>query len=70
MPIQHAIRKVGPRPEPLTVSKLATEKDLEYRITARPEMISSGWMRIGRHMRTSFGKPDPMSKIVIVTESK
>jgi hypothetical protein len=42
MPIQHVIQKVGATPEALTVSKLATEKDLEDRITARPEMISSG----------------------------
>jgi hypothetical protein len=54
MPIQHAIWKVGPRPEPLTVSKLATEKDLENRITARPEMISSGGMLIGRQVRTRW----------------
>ena len=55
MPIQHAIWKVGATPEALTVSKLATEKDLEDMITARPEMISSGWMLIGRQVRTSFG---------------
>lgn len=39
----------------LTISKLATDKDLEGMNTARPEMISSGWMLIGRQMRTSFG---------------
>jgi hypothetical protein len=50
MPIQHAIWKVGATPEALTVSKLATEKDLEDMITARPEMISSGWMLIGRQV--------------------
>ena len=55
MPIQHAIWKVGATPEALTVSKLATEKDLEDMITARPEMISSDWMLIGRQVRTSFG---------------
>jgi hypothetical protein len=51
MPIQHAIWKVRATPEALTVSKLATEKDLEDRITARPEMISSDWMLIGRQVR-------------------
>jgi hypothetical protein len=56
MPIQNPIWKVGATPEALTVSKLATEKDLEDMITARPEMISSGWMRIGRQVRTSFGE--------------
>jgi hypothetical protein len=55
MPIQHAIQKFGVTPEALTVSILATEKDLEDRITARREMISSDWMRIGRQVRTSFG---------------
>ena len=55
MPIQHAIWKVGAKPEALAVSKLATEKDLEDMITARPEMISSGWILIGRQVRTSFG---------------
>ena len=53
MPIQHPIWKSGATPEALTVSKLATEKDLEEMITARPEMISSGWMRIGRQVRTN-----------------
>ena len=55
MPIQHAIWKVGATPEALTVSKLATEKDLEEMIAARAEMISSGWMLISRQVRTSFG---------------
>ena len=54
-PIQNPIWKSGATPEALTVSKLATEKDLEDMITARPEMISSGWMLIGRQVRTSFG---------------
>ena len=55
MPIQHAIWKVGATPEPLIVSKLATEKELEDMITARPEMISTGWMLIGRQVKTSYG---------------
>ncbi len=46
MPIQHAIWKVGATPEALTVSKFATEIDLEDMITAGPEMI-------GRHV---FGR--------------
>ena len=56
MSIQHAIWKVGATPEALTVSRLATEKDPEEMITALPEMISSGWMRIGRQVRASFGE--------------
>lgn len=55
MPIQHAIWKVGIEPEPLKISKLASEKYLEDMIAAKPEMISSGWMLIGRQIRTSFG---------------
>ena len=55
MPIQHAIWKVGSTPEPLPISKLDTEKDLEDMIAARPDMISSGWMLIGRQVRTSYG---------------
>lgn len=39
----------------LSVSKLATEKELEDMIMARPEMISPGGMLIGRQVRTSFG---------------
>jgi RecB family endonuclease NucS len=55
MLIQNPIWKAGATPETLTVSKLATEKDLEDMITARPEMISSGWLLVGRQVRTSFG---------------
>lgn len=55
MPIQHAIWKVGAAPEPLTVSKLATEKELEDMIAARPEILSSEWMLIGRQEKTGFG---------------
>jgi len=55
MPIQHAIWTVSPRPEPLLVSKLASEKELEDMITARPEILSAEWMLIGRQERTSYG---------------
>ena len=55
MPIQHAIWKVGDEPAPLTVSKLATEKELEDMIAARPEILSSEWMLIGRQEKTGFG---------------
>jgi hypothetical protein len=55
MPIQHAIWKVGPRPEPLILSKLGSEKELEDMITSRPDIISAEWMLIGRQEKTAFG---------------
>jgi len=55
MPIHHAIWKVGGQPAPLTVTKLASEKELEDMITARPEILSAEWMLIGRQEKTSFG---------------
>jgi hypothetical protein len=67
MPIQHAIWKVGTTPEALTVSKLATEKDLEDMITARPEMISSGTI-IEKATAKSFSlrtkKPSTFSRLI------
>jgi hypothetical protein len=39
MPIIHAIWKVGSKPEPLIVSKLATEKLLEDLIVDSPHPI-------------------------------
>ena len=55
MPIQHAIWKVGAKPEPLTVSKLATEKHLEDMIMECPAILSGEWMLIGRQEKTGFG---------------
>ncbi|MEO5716639.1 MAG: endonuclease NucS domain-containing protein [Luteolibacter sp.] len=55
MPIQHAIWKVGTKPEPLTVSKLATEKHLEDMIVECPAILSGEWMLIGRQEKTQFG---------------
>lgn len=55
MPIHHAIWTVGTNPEPLNLSKLATEKELEDMITARPEILSAEWMLIGRQEKTGFG---------------
>ncbi len=48
LPIHHAIWKVGASPEPLSLSKLASEKELQDMVTARPEVLSAAWMRIGR----------------------
>ena len=55
MPIHHSIWKVGSMLTALSPSKLATEKELEDMITARPEILSPEWMLIGRQERTSFG---------------
>ena len=55
MPIQHAIWKVGTKPEPLTVSKLANEKMLEDMIVNCPSILSGEWMLIGRQEKTTFG---------------
>ncbi|MFN7342295.1 MAG: nuclease, partial [bacterium] len=55
MPIQHAIWKVGSKPEPLIVSKLATEKLLEDMIVDCPSILSGEWMLIGRQEKTGFG---------------
>jgi hypothetical protein len=45
-PIQNPIWKSGATPEALTVSKLATEKDLEEMISARPAMTSSSHFKV------------------------
>ena len=55
MPIHHSIWKVGSTPTALPLTKLATEKELEDGITARPVILSPEWMLIGRQERTSFG---------------
>ncbi len=55
MPIQHAIWRVGDKPEPLTVSRLTSEKQLEDMIVKCPSILSGEWMLIGRQEKTSFG---------------
>lgn len=55
MPIQHAIWKVGDKPEPLTSSLLASEQKLEEMIVRDPRILSSEWMLIGRQEVTSHG---------------
>ena len=39
----------------MNLSKLATEKELEDMITARPEILSAEWVLIGRQEKTGFG---------------
>lgn len=55
MPVQHAIWKVGDKPEPLTVSQLASEQKLEDMIAHVPNILSSEWMLIGRQEQTGLG---------------
>ena len=55
MPIQHAIWKVGAKPEPLSASQLASEQQLEETIVRAPRILSSEWMLIGRQEITSYG---------------
>lgn len=55
MPIQHAIWKVGGKPEPLSVSKLSSEQMLEEMIVTDPSILSSEWMLIGRQETTTHG---------------
>ncbi len=55
MPIQHAIWKVGDKPEPLSASKLASEQKLEEMIVRDPRILSSEWMLIGQQESTNYG---------------
>lgn len=55
MPIQHAIWKVGVKPEPLVATKLPSEKSLEDMIVQCPAILSSEWMLIGRQEKTQYG---------------
>lgn len=55
MPIQHAIWKVGDKPEPLSASRLPSEQKLEEMMVDDPRILSSVWMLIGRQEITSHG---------------
>ena len=55
MPIQHAIWKVGAKPQPLGVTTLPNEQLLETMIEASPEILSPEWMLNGRQEQTGFG---------------
>jgi len=55
MPIQHAIWKVGDKPQPLSASHLASEQKLEEMIVRDPRILSSEWMLIGRQEITTHG---------------
>ncbi|WP_440593177.1 endonuclease NucS domain-containing protein [Schlesneria sp.] len=55
MPIQTAIWRIGPQPQLLPSTVLATERLLEDMIVAAPNMLSEDWMLIGRQEDTGFG---------------
>lgn len=55
MPIQHAIWKVGTKPEPLSATRLPSEQTLKEMIVREPSILSSEWMLIGRQEVTSHG---------------
>ncbi|MBA0167108.1 MULTISPECIES: nuclease [Pectobacterium] len=52
MPVHHAIWRVGENPQPLTISKLATEKLLQKMIIQDSSILSDQWMMIGEEVNT------------------
>lgn len=52
MPVHHAIWRVGEHPQPLTLSKLASEQLLEKMILTDPTILSDQWMIIGHQENT------------------
>ncbi|WP_313390066.1 nuclease [Leclercia sp.] len=52
MPVHHAIWRVGETPQPLTISKLASEQLLEKMILNDPTILSDQWMIIGHQENT------------------
>lgn len=52
MPVHHAIWRVGDNPQPLTISKLASEQLLEKMILNDPTILSDQWMIIGHQENT------------------
>lgn len=55
MPVHHAIWRVGEKPQPLTISKLASEQLLEKMILNDPTILSDQWMII-RHQELTLDK--------------
>lgn len=52
MPVHHAIWRVGENPQPLTISRLASEQLLEKMILNDPTILSDQWMIIGHQENT------------------
>jgi len=55
MAIEHAIWKVGAKPERLQASTLESERALEDMINSDISILNEHWMVIGRQVSTSFG---------------
>ena len=55
MPVKYSIWKVGDNPEPLIVTQLVSEQQLEEMIIRAPNILSSEWMLIGRQESTGLG---------------
>ncbi|TQI81506.1 hypothetical protein FHU10_3571 [Serratia fonticola] len=52
MPVHHAIWRIGENPQPLAISKLASEQLLEKMILNDPTILSDQWMIIGHQENT------------------
>ncbi|OJV02715.1 MAG: nuclease [Nitrobacter sp. 62-23] len=55
MLVSQRIWRVGPSPERLSEARLASERQLEDMIVAKPEIVSDQWMIIGQQEETGFG---------------
>lgn len=55
MVVSQRIWRVGQAPEHLAEGRLASERQLEEMIVARPEIVSDQWMMIGQQEETGFG---------------
>ena len=55
MPVNHAIWKVGDKPQALSEVPLGKEALLEQMIVQEPSILSDRWLLIGRQVRTSHG---------------
>lgn len=56
MPINHAVWKVGEKPQPLNEVSLAEESLLEKMIVEDPTILSDRWLLIGQQVQTAYGK--------------
>ena len=55
MPISHAVWTVSKSPQEIKQGVLPSEQMLEDMIVARPKILSSEWMLVGRQVDTGYG---------------
>lgn len=55
MAIEHAIWKVGAKPERIQSAMLKSEQALEDMISTDISMLNDRWLIIGRQVNTSYG---------------